>query len=171
MIYGFVKQSGGQVRISSEVGKGTTVRMYLRRALQKDLPSATPTETNAPLGRGETVLLVEDDASVRLILTEVLTELGYQYIEAGDATAALPHLESSRRIDLLVSDVGLPNMNGRQLAEIARQFRPGLKVLFITGYAEKATVRSGFLAPGMEMISKPFTLDGVAAKIRELIEK
>jgi PAS domain S-box-containing protein len=171
MIYGFVKQSGGQVRISSEVGKGTTVRMYLRRALQKDQPSATPTETDAPRGRGETVLLVEDDASVRLILTEVLTELGYQYIEAKDATSALPHLESSRRIDLLVSDVGLPNMNGRQLAEIARQFRPGLKVLFITGYAEQATVRSGFLAPGMEMISKPFTLDAVAAKIRELIEK
>jgi PAS domain S-box-containing protein len=171
MIYGFVKQSGGHVRISSEVGRGTIVKMYLRRARHSEQQVDPSTEFNAPRGRGETVLVVEDDASVRLILIEVLTELGYQYIEAADGAAALPHLESDRQIDLLVTDVGLPNMNGRQLAEIGRQKRPELKVLFITGYAEKAAVRSGFLAPGMEMMSKPFTIDAVGAKIRELIEK
>ena len=125
---------------------------------------------DAPRGSGETVLVVEDDATVRLLVTEVLEDLGYRYLEAADARTALPLLQSERPIDLLVTDVGLPHMNGRQLAEVARQHRPDLKVLFITGYAENAAVRGGFLGPGMEMMTKPFALDALAAKIRDLIE-
>jgi PAS domain S-box-containing protein len=168
MIYGFAKQSGGHVRIYSEVGEGTTVKLYLRRAMHNGAVAEVP--ANAPRGQGETVLVVEDDATVRLLVTEVLDELGYRYLEAADARTAIPILESAREIDLLVTDVGLPHMNGRQLAEIARQHRPELKVLFVTGYAENAAVRGGFLAPGMEMMTKPFALHALGAKIRALIE-
>ena len=170
MIYGFVKQSGGHIRISSQVGRGTTAKIYLRRALHSELQAAAPGETQPPLGRGERVLVVEDDASVRFTVTELLKELGYSYIEAKDAASAIPHLESDQPIDLLVTDVGLPNMNGRELAEIGRQHRADLRVLFITGYTEKARVRSGFLGPGMQMMSKPFTVEALGAKIRELLE-
>ncbi|WP_164555379.1 response regulator, partial [Pseudomonas viridiflava] len=92
-------------------------------------------------------------------VSQVLSELGYAFVEAGDADGALPIIESGQRIDLMISDVGLPGMNGRQLAEIGRQIRPDLKVLFITGYAEHAAVRGGFLDPGMQLITKPFTFD------------
>jgi len=104
-----------------------------------------------------------------VLVSEVLSELGYAFVEAGDADSAMPIIQSSQRIDLLISDVGLPGMNGRQLAEIGRQVRPDLKVLFITGYAEHAAVRGGFLDPGMQMITKPFTFDLLTAKVREMI--
>jgi CheY-like chemotaxis protein len=116
------------------------------------------------------VLVVEDDEAVRLIMTSVLDELGYRHLEAPDGMKALPILQSGARIDLLVTDVGLPKINGRQLAEMARAARPGLKVLFVTGYAEKAAVRHGFLEPGMAMLMKPFALDALATKVREMIE-
>jgi CheY-like chemotaxis protein len=168
MIYGFVKQSGGHVRIYSEVGKGTTIKLFLRRAAaQHDIDADSTTAT--PLGRGETVLVVEDEETVRLIVADVLEELGYQRLEAADGMTALPILQSPQRIDLLVTDVGLPNMNGRQLAEMARAIRPDLKVLFVTGYAEKAAVRNGLLEPGMDMLMKPFTLDALATKVREML--
>jgi PAS domain S-box-containing protein len=171
MIYGFVKQSGGHVRIESEEGRGTKVKLYLRRALVGE-ETVEPTSPASPqLGQGETVLVVEDDATVRLLVTEVLKTLGYRYLEAGDAQAAIPLLASDAKIDLLITDVGLPIMNGRQLAEIAREHRPELKVLFVTGYAQNAMVRGGFLAPGMEMINKPFALDVLSAKISEMIER
>ncbi|MDE1148707.1 MAG: PAS domain-containing protein [Azospirillaceae bacterium] len=172
MIYGYARQSGGHVRIDSEIGRGTTVTLALRRAPAETEIAAVPADGTAPMlppGLGETVLVVEDDHTVRLLVTDVLRDLGYRYIEAKDARSAIPHLESSRAIDLLVTDVGLPNMNGRQLAEIARQFRPNLKVLFITGYAENATARAGFLHPGMDILPKPFALDALAAKIRQMI--
>jgi PAS domain S-box-containing protein len=168
MIYGFAKQSGGHARIYSEVGRGTTVKLYLRRAIHDG--TVVEPEASSPRGQGEMVLVVEDDATVRLLVTEVLNELGYRYLEAADARTAIPILESGQKIDLLVTDVGLPHMNGRQLAEIARQHRPTLKVLFVTGYAESAAVRGGFLAPGMEMMTKPFALHALGAKIRALIE-
>ncbi|MDD1449917.1 response regulator [Sphingomonas sp. H160509] len=120
-------------------------------------------------GRGQTVLLVEDDESVRLLVREVLAELRYNTLEAGSADEALPILTSDRKIDLLVSDVGLPGMNGRQLAELARQQRPDLPVLFVTGYAENAAMRAGFLGTNMSMITKPFSIDTLAAKIDEMI--
>lgn len=171
MIYGFARQSHGHVTIHSEVGKGTTVSLFLPRfvgeltALEADNPTLLPF-ANA----GETVLIVEDDPAVRVLVCAVLKELGYGFVEAGDADAALPIIESEQRIDLMISDVGLPGMNGRQLAEIGRQIRPDLKVLFITGYAEHAAVRGGFLDPGMQLITKPFTFDLLTAKVREMIQ-
>ena len=117
------------------------------------------------------MLVVEDDSAVRLIISDVLRELGYACIEASDGQAALPMLTSNTPLDLLITDVGLPGLNGRQLAEIARQHRPDLKILFVTGYAEHATGHAPFLAPGMEMVTKPFALDALALKIREMLRK
>lgn len=168
MIYGFLKQSGGHVHVYSELGLGTTVKLFIPRAESEDVGVEEDT-ADTPRGRGEIVLVVEDDPSVRLVVVDVLEELGYTAIEAFDAPSALPVLESGRRIDLLISDVGLPGLNGRQLAEIARQHRPDLKILFITGYARNAAVRSGFLDSGMEMLTKPFQIDALATKIREML--
>ncbi|WPN44468.1 MULTISPECIES: response regulator [unclassified Pseudomonas] len=170
MIYGFSKQSGGHVAIQSAVGEGTTVNLYLPR-FGGDLPQDNPINIqHAPYAQnGETVLIVEDDPAVRVLVGSVLSDLGYAFVEASDADSAVPILDSTQRIDLLISDVGLPGMNGRQLAEIGRQLRPDLRVLFITGYAEHAAVRGGFLDPGMQMITKPFTFDLLTAKVREMI--
>ena len=170
MIYGFSKQSRGHVTIDSEVGKGTTVNLYLPRFVGEAIQEPPIVTPNAPHARdGETVLIVEDDPAVRVLVSAVLSELGYAFVEAADADGAMPLLQSDQRIDLLISDVGLPGMNGRQLAEIGRQIRPDLRVLFITGYAEHAAVRGGFLDPGMQMITKPFTFDLLTAKVREMI--
>ncbi|KAF1005589.1 MAG: Sensor kinase CckA [Pseudomonas fluorescens] len=170
MIYGFARQSNGHVTIHSEVNKGTTVSLFLPRFIGESHVEAVPDAALLPFANaGETVLIVEDDPAVRVLVSSVLGELGYGFVEAGDAYAAVPIIESDQRIDLLISDVGLPGMNGRQLAEISRQIRPGLKVLFITGYAEHAAVRGGFLDPGMQMIAKPFTFDLLTAKVREMI--
>ncbi|WP_221217184.1 response regulator [Pseudomonas sp. Tn43] len=170
MIYGFSKQSGGHASIDSEVGKGTTVSLFLPRFSGELVQDTQIDAQHAPYARnGETVLIVEDDPAVRVLVSAVLSELGYAFVEAGDADSAMPILNSGQRIDLLISDVGLPGMNGRQLAEIGRQYRPDLKVLFITGYAEHAAVRGGFLDPGMQMITKPFTFDLLTAKVREMI--
>jgi PAS domain S-box-containing protein len=168
MIYGFVRQSGGHVRLDSELGAGTTVTLYVPR-FRGEVDRGPEQETRAPRGAGETVLIVEDDLSVRMIILEVLEALGYTAIEAIDARTAIPILQSDRRIDLLVSDVGLPGLNGRQLAEIARQSRPTLKILFVTGYAENAAIRSGFLDAGMDMMTKPFAIDALATKLREML--
>jgi signal transduction histidine kinase len=170
MIYGFSKQSGGHAAIHSVVGEGTTVSLFLPR-FAGDLPQDRPLDVeHSPLAKnGETVLIVEDDPAVRVLVSTVLSDLGYAFVEACDGDSAVPILESAQRIDLLISDVGLPGMNGRQLAEIGRQLRPDLRVLFITGYAEHAGVRGGFLDPGMQMITKPFTFDLLTAKVREMI--
>ncbi|MDX9668988.1 MULTISPECIES: ATP-binding protein [unclassified Pseudomonas] len=170
MIYGFSKQSRGHVSIDSEIDQGTTVKLYLPRFRGEELEHPVSDTQQAPEALdGETVLIVEDDPAVRVLVSAVLSELGYAFVEASDADGAVPILNSAQRIDLLISDVGLPGMNGRQLAEIGRQYRPGLKVLFITGYAEHAAVRGGFLDPGMQMITKPFTFDLLTAKVREMI--
>ncbi|ONH51057.1 His Kinase A (phospho-acceptor) domain-containing protein [Pseudomonas cedrina] len=172
MIYGFARQSHGHVTIYSEVDRGTTVSLFLPRYMGEIINPEAPNPTLAPFAnRGETVLIVEDDPAVRVLVSTVLKELGYAYVEAGDAHSAVPIIESGQRIDLMISDVGLPGMNGRQLAEIGRQIRPELKVLFITGYAEHAAVRGGFLDPGMQLITKPFTFDLLTAKVREMIRQ
>jgi CheY-like chemotaxis protein len=159
------------VTIDSEVDKGTTVNLYLPRFVGEEIHEPQVAAQHAPYAQdGETVLIVEDDPAVRVLVSAVLSELGYAFVEAADANGALPILQSSQRIDLLISDVGLPGMNGRQLAEIGRQVRPDLRVLFITGYAEHAAVRGGFLDPGMQMITKPFTFDLLTAKVREMIQ-
>jgi PAS domain S-box-containing protein len=170
MVYGFAKQTHGHLRIYSEVGHGTTITLYLPRALQDAVDLEKRVE-EAPRGQGETILVVEDDATVRLILADVLEELGYNVLLASDARPAIPILQSDRRIDLLMSDVVLPHINGRKLAEIARASRPDLKVLFVTGYAENATFRGDFLDPGMDMLTKPFALDALGAKVRAMIER
>jgi PAS domain S-box-containing protein len=171
MIYGFAQQSGGHVSLFSLPGRGTSVRLYLPRLHSTEPDKVlSPVVGEAPAAiAGETVMLVEDDAAVRMLILDLLKELGYRAHEAEDAKGALPVLESDLRVDLLVTDVGLPGMNGRQLAEIARQHRPGLKVLFMTGYAEIAAERQGFLEEGMDMISKPFSIDLLANKIRTMI--
>nr|WP_269802837.1 response regulator [Pseudomonas uvaldensis] len=170
MIYGFSKQSHGHVTIDSVVGQGTTVNLYLPRFHGEEVQEAPVDNQHTPHAQnGETVLIVEDDPAVRVLVSAVLSELGYTFLEAADANGAIPILQSGQRIDLLISDVGLPGMNGRQLAEIGRQLRPDLRVLFITGYAEHAAVRGGFLDPGMQMVTKPFTFDLLTAKVREMI--
>ncbi|MBC2656266.1 response regulator [Pseudomonas sp. MSSRFD41] len=170
MIYGFSKQSHGHVTLDSTQGQGTQVCLYLPRFRGDSTSDEHQVQEQATtVENGETVLIVEDDPAVRVLVSTVLGELGYHFIEAGDAQGAMPILDSAQRIDLLVSDVGLPGMNGRQLAEIGRQLRPELKVLFITGYAEHAAVRGGFLDPGMQLITKPFTFDLLTTKVREML--
>jgi PAS domain S-box-containing protein len=170
MVFGFARQSGGDVTIYSELGRGTTVRLYLPRHVGDEAEDAAPLDVaDTPTGAGEAVLVVEDDPSVRPVVIELLGELGYQAIEASSSEEALEVLRSPRRLDLMVSDVGLPGLNGRQLAELARELRPDLPVLFMTGYAAGAARRSEFLGAGMEMISKPFAMDALAQKIGEMI--
>ena len=174
MVYGFARQSGGQVRICSEVGEGTMVCLYLpRRAGQADAPAGTVEPSSAPprAGHGETVLVVDDEPSVRMLVAEVLADLGYIAVEAADGAAGLRVLQSDARVDLLVTDVGLPGgLNGRQLADAARAARPELRVLFITGYAENSVLSHGQLEPGMHVMTKPFAMEALASRIRELIE-
>jgi PAS domain S-box-containing protein len=171
MIHGFARQSGGQVRIYSEPGQGTAVCLYLPRHRGETAAEPVPAAPAMPRGgQGETVLVVDDEPTVRMLVAEVLAELGYTAIEAADALAGLALLQAAGRIDLLVTDVGLPGgMNGRQLADAARESRPGLKVLFITGYAENAVVGHGHLEPGMQVVTKPFALDALATRIRMMI--
>jgi PAS domain S-box-containing protein len=173
MIYGFAQQSGGHVSLDSLPGQGTCVRLYLPRlqGLELERPASAPIQQPAPAATGETVVVVEDDPAVRMLVLNLLRELGYQAFEAEDAKTALPLLESDLRVDLLVTDVGLPGMNGRQLAEIARQHHPGLKILFMTGYAQKAAERQGFLEDGMDMVAKPFAIELLANKIRTMISQ
>ncbi len=173
MIYGFARQSGGQVRIYSEVGQGTTVCIYLPRhygEIDNVDPAMLQLDTAARAQHGETVLVVDDEPSVRMLVTDVLADIGFAAIEAADSAAGLKILQSKVRIDLLVTDVGLPGgMNGRQMADAGRVVRPDLKVLFITGYAENAVLGHGHLAPGMQVLTKPFVLDILIEKIRGLV--
>ena len=172
MIYGFTRQSGGQARIHSTVGEGSTLCLYLPRYLGEEVEAPPLQLGEIPRAEaGETVLVVDDEPTVRLLVAEILEELGYHAIEAPDGPSGLKILESNVRIDLLVSDVGLPgNMNGRQMADLARIRRPGLKVLFITGYAEKTVLSSGDLDANMHIMTKPFSVEGLAVRIKSLIE-
>ncbi len=172
MIYGFARQSGGQVRIYSEVGEGTTVCIYLPRhyGASKEAPAQDEGVSAPRAGSGETVLVVDDEPTVRMLVTEVLEDLGYAAIEASDSLAGLKILQSDRRIDLLITDVGLPGgLNGRQMADAGRVGRPDLKVLFITGYAENAVLGNGHLSPGMQVLTKPFVVDALGARIKSLV--
>jgi PAS domain S-box-containing protein len=172
MVYGFARQSEGIAKIETTIGEGTTVKIYLPRhagATEADEPAPGQPGEHAAQD-GEVVLVVEDDGIVRALIVEVLDELGYRALEAADGPAALAILDSAPPIDLLVTDIGLPGLNGRQVADAARVRRPGLKTLFMTGYAETAATASGFLEPGMAMMTKPFAMDALAKRIREMIE-
>ena len=173
MIYGFARQSGGQIRIYSEVGKGTTMCLYLPR--HDDDPNfndaANFPEASESLGDGEVVLVIDDEPSIRMLITDVLSDTGYSVLEASDGPGGLRVLQSAARIDLLITDVGLPGgMNGRQVADAARSLRPDLRVLFITGYAENALMGNGHLEKGMHVLAKPFEVERLAIKIRELVK-
>jgi nitrogen-specific signal transduction histidine kinase/ActR/RegA family two-component response regulator len=174
MIYGFARQSGGQVRIYSEVGVGTTICLYLPR--HTGAVAETEEEGESLClelgGHGETVLVIDDEASVRSLIVDVLTDGGYHVIEAADGPSGLKVLQSDLRIDLLITDVGLPGgMNGRQVADAGRVHRPHLKILFITGYAENAVVGNGLLGQDMHVITKPFGIEAIAGKVREMIDE
>jgi CheY-like chemotaxis protein len=171
MIYGFARQSDGYARIYSELGKGTTIKLYLPRHRGEEADDAdVPELTGAHVAEaGETVLVVEDEPVVRGLIVDVLSDLGYQALEAADGPSGLEMLQSRRHIDLLITDVGLPGLNGRQIADAGRALRPNLKVLFMTGYAENAALASGFLEHGMAMITKPFAMEALATRIREII--
>ncbi|HEX4767324.1 MAG TPA: PAS domain S-box protein [Lichenihabitans sp.] len=172
MTYGFVRQSGGQARIYSEPGHGTVVCLYLPRHYGEEerFAAGDAAPDRAAAVEGETVLVVDDEPTVRMLVREVLEDLGYRTIEAGTGADGLRVLQSEARIDLLVTDVGLPGgMNGRQVTDAGRALRPGLKVLFITGYAENAVVGNGHLDPGMRVLTKPFAMDQLASRIQDLI--
>jgi PAS domain S-box-containing protein len=172
MIYGFARQSEGEVRIVSEEGQGTTIQLYLPRftgpAADED-GAATLAEPH-PSEDGETILIVEDDPVVRELIVELLGDLGYRTLQADDGARGIQLLQSSARIDLLVTDIGLPGLNGRQVADAGRALRPGLRVLFMTGYAENAAHATGFLEPGMAMVTKPFAIDVLTSRVREILE-
>ncbi len=172
MVYGFINQTGGRVSISSEEGRGTRIDLLLpcHEAAAERPPTVDRSIEPPRASQGERVLVVEDEPDVRMLVVDVLKELGYRVIVACDSHEALPVLQGSDPVDLLVTDVGLPGLNGRQLAEIARQHRPGLKVLFITGYAREAEVRGDFLDDGMDLLTKPFSIDELAVRVRSLIE-
>jgi PAS domain S-box-containing protein len=172
MIHGFVRQSGGQVRVYSEVGVGTTMCIYLPRFIGEEA-AEEPSDASvaAETGHGETVLIIDDEPTVRMLMREVLQEAGYIVLEAADGPSGLRTLRTDVRIDLLVTDVGLPGgINGRQVADAARLSRSELKVVFVTGYAENAVVGNGHLEAGMHVIAKPFNMSEFANKVREMIE-
>lgn len=174
MIYGFAKQSGGQVMIDSTLGVGTTVLMYLPCHTTEELRTEIPASSNrtADAATGETVLVVDDEAAIRMVVVDRLQERGYQVLDAEDAASALRQIERIPKIDLLLTDVGLPGgTNGRQLADAARTMRPGLKVLFVTGFADPAVIAGPKGNPGLEVLSKPFTLEELCMRVRDILDR
>ena len=172
MIYGFVRQSGGQIRIQSEVGQGTTMCLYLPRYMGEVDPETNIGTRNEPqrAAAGEMVLIVEDEAAIRQLMTEILEDAGYQVLEAPNGPAGVKVMQSDVRIDLLITDVGLPGgLNGRQVADAGRAVRPGLKVLFVTGYAANAAVGAGHMAEGMELLTKPFNVAELEARVHAMV--
>lgn len=171
MVYGFMKQTGGHVRIDSVEGQGACIRLFMPCEAQGAIGAVdvgdVPQSPRA--NQGECVLVVEDEEAVRMLVVDALRELGYSTQQAGDGAGAITRLQGSERIDLLVTDVGLPGLNGRQLAEIARQFRPELKVLFMTGYAGNTQDREELQAQGMDLLIKPFNVDDLAARVRGML--
>ncbi len=177
MVYGFVRQSSGHARIYSEIGKGTTVSLYLPRHLDADSVREADRLVEPPhvvvqaasVQRPETVLVIDDEPAIVMLVSDVLSDMGYATIEAADGMAGLKVLQSDARIDLLITDVGLPGLNGRQVADAGRVHRAELKVLFITGYADNAVLSHHHLAPGMQVLTKPFAMDELASRVRDLI--
>jgi CheY-like chemotaxis protein len=172
MVYGFAKQSGGHVTIYSEEGEGTCVKLYFPRYRGEDLEEPTWQAADRPMAvDDEVVLVVEDNPDVRAYSVMSLTELGYQVLEAVDAESALKVLASDGRVDLLFTDVVLPGESGRGLADQAAKVRPGLKVLFTTGYSRNAIVHHGRLDPDVELLPKPFTFEQLASRVREVLDR
>jgi CheY-like chemotaxis protein len=172
MVHAFARQAGGQVRIYSELDRGTTICIYLprHRGPPEEPEALVMTSGTFVALHAATILIVDDEPSVRVMVADMMMDAGYRTAEAPDAATALRVLETSARFDLLITDVGLPGaMSGRQLADTARQSREDLKVLFITGYAENAAVENGFLAPGSHVLTKPFSGDALAQAVSALL--
>jgi signal transduction histidine kinase/CheY-like chemotaxis protein len=172
-VYGFVRQSAGHVKIYSELGEGTVVKLYLPRSLDAatELPREPDGGATRPATGRETILVVEDDEALRTYTKDILCELGYRVLEAPAAAEALEILQSEINIDLLLSDVVIPgDLNGAKLAGEATRSRPGLKVLFMTGYTRNSIVHHGRLDPGVHLIGKPFSFNELAAKVRTRLD-
>lgn len=171
MVYGFARQSNGHVRIYSEVGQGTMVCVYLPRHRGEADEGAEPAASVvASAEAGETVLVIDDEPSVRMLIVDALSDMGYACVEAGDGPSGLRLLESRERIDLLITDVGLPGgLNGRQVADAARAARPDLRILFVTGYAENAVLNHGHIEHGMEVLTKPFGVEDLRRRVATLV--
>ena len=168
--FGFVRQSNGHVKLYSELGVGTTVRIYLPRFIGEEQAKPAGALTKlSPRAVNETILVTEDDAELRKVTVNALRDLGYQVIEAADGQDALKLIDQSERIDLLFTDVVMPRMNGRQLADEALRRRPSLKVLFTTGYTQNAVVHNGILDPGVDLIVKPYSIEHLAQKLNEVL--
>jgi CheY-like chemotaxis protein len=172
-VYGFVKQSNGHVKIYSELGNGTSMKVYLPRyraadgAYPVDIP---PVDATIPMAGASTlVLVVDDEAPVRMVTAETLRELGYAVLEAGSGAEGLALLASHPNIAVLLTDVMMPHMNGRQLAEEACRLQPGLRVLYASGYTRNAVVHNGIIDPGVHLLSKPFTMTELARKLRDVL--
>lgn len=171
-VYGFVKQSGGHVKIYSEVGQGTTVKLYFPRFTGELLDDEIEATENLAKGeQGQTILLVEDDKDVRNYLTDALRDLQYRVLAAANAEVALRLLaEENIRIDLLLTDIVMPGMNGRELGEKAIQMRPSLKVLYMTGYSRNAVVHHGRLDRGVDLLQKPISTQVLASRLRDALD-
>ncbi|MDY6962748.1 MAG: ATP-binding protein, partial [Pseudomonadota bacterium] len=170
-VFGFVRQTGGHIKIYSEPGQGTTVKIYLRRLYGEDAPpTIAVVEPQAPRGTGERIFVVEDDDRVRFFTVETLRELGYSVTYAASGPEALSVFEAGHRFDLLFTDIVMPEMNGRRLADKALELQPGLKVVFATGYTSNAVVHNGIVDPGTNFLQKPFTIDQVARKLRDVLD-
>jgi PAS domain S-box-containing protein len=170
MVYGFVKQSGGHVKVYSEESHGTTFKIYLPRYFGPKEEQKEPAPVAAPVARGETVLVVEDEAAVRKLTVQSLADLGYKVVEADNGEQALDLLGAHPEVSLLFTDVVMPQMNGHQLAQEALKRKPGLKVLYTTGYTRNAVVHNGVLDPGVKLLHKPFTLDALAHAVRRALD-
>ncbi len=173
-VYGFVKQSGGHIKIYSEIGQGTVVKIYLPRSYATGETASVPARQTLalpPVDSATVVLVVEDDESVRLVTVASLRELGYTVVHASRPSEALKIIEQQPRIDVLLTDVVMPEMNGRKLADIVLKSRPDLRVLFTTGYTQNAIVHNGVLDPGTELLMKPFSVDQLAVKMASVLDK
>jgi CheY-like chemotaxis protein len=171
-VYGFARQSAGHVRIYSQVGEGTTIKIYLPRSVSNTESSVTDTSNDVSRWTGaETILVVEDDDGLRGYASEILEELGYYVLSASNGAAALEILRGEDRVDLLLTDVVMPGgLNGQQLADKAAVLRPNLRVLYMTGYTRNAIVHQGRLDAGINLISKPFSFEELAAKVRQRLD-
>ena len=171
MVYGFVKQSGGHIKVYSEVGHGTTIKIYLPRADATAAAAAEPAVARRMPGGRETILVVEDDRLVRDYVEAQLTSLGYSTLAASNAAEALEHVRAGAQFDLLFTDVIMPGgMNGRELTDEIARLRPGIKALFTSGYTEDAIVHHGRLDPGVALLNKPYRKKDLAEKIRQVID-